>query len=210
MAAASRRIAAALCGLAAAAWALAVPLLGARAAPGYSHVAQTISELGAQGAAHGALVSAAGFAPIGVLVAAFLVLAAGALPASARARAGLVCLGGVAAGYLGAALFRCDAGCPGEGSLSQQLHNLFGLLEYGGAIAGLALLGGALRAVPAGRPLATLSFVTAAGVAAGLLAMLVPGLAPVRGLAQRVAEAAIFGWIAIVSLRLLRGPLRPL
>ena len=41
------------------------------AEPGYSHLSQYISELGADGAAHGALVSRAGFAAIGAACLAF-------------------------------------------------------------------------------------------------------------------------------------------
>lgn len=199
------RIAGAVSGLAAAALALLVPLLGARGEPGYSHVAQYISELGAADAAHPGLVAAAGFAPLGVLVLAFLACASTVLPRSRRTRAGLLLLAAVGVAYLVSAIFPCDAGCPASGSWSQAIHNLFGLLEYAGAIAGLLLLGAALGRSPHQRRLALAGFVAAALVAAGFLAMLLPGLGAARGLAQRVAEAAIFAWIAYASLCLLRA-----
>lgn len=145
-----------------------------------------------------------GFAPIGALVLAFLALASRALPASRRARAGVVCLSAVGAAYVVSAIFPCDAGCPSEGSLAQTIHNAFGLLEYLGGIAGLLLLASAFGASVEWRPFAPLSAAAAALVALGLLAMLRPDLAAFRGLAQRVAEAAIFVWIAAVSVRLLR------
>jgi len=202
---------AAAAGLAAAGWALLVPLVAARAASPYSHVSQFISELGASGAPHGSLVSAAGFAPIGVLVLAFLGLARPFFPPSRRATAGLVCFAAVGAGYLAAAAFPCDAGCPSAGSRSQALHNRFGLLEYAGAVAGLLLLGASLRACAAWRSAARACFAAAGVVALGFLAMLVPELASARGLSQRVAESAIFLWIAAVGVRLLRrgGSLGP-
>jgi ribosomal protein S18 acetylase RimI-like enzyme len=140
-----RRIAAALAGLAASTFAVAVPLIGAWARPGYSHVSQFISELGESGAPGAAWVSAAGFAPIGGLVLVFLALAGRVLPVSRWTLSGLLCLGAVGAGYLAASLAPCDPGCPATGSLSQAVHNSFGALEYVGAIAGLLLLGASFR-----------------------------------------------------------------
>jgi Protein of unknown function (DUF998) len=192
----NRRLAAAACGLAAAGWAVAVPGVAACASAPYSHASQFISELGAHGAAHGGLVSLAGFAPTGVLVLAFLALADGLLPSARCVRAGLVCLGAVGLAYLVSAAFRCDPGCPGAGSLAQSSHNAFGLLEYVGASAGLLLLATALRS--------RACVAAALGVAVGLAAMLTPSLEPLRGVSQRVAEASIFGWIAATSMRLLR------
>jgi hypothetical protein len=199
-----QQVAAAACGLTAAALALLVPVLGGWAEPGYSHVGQYISELGAVGAAHPTLVAALGFAPIGVLVLAFVVLVAPLLPASRLARGGgLVGLAVVGAAYLVAAWFPCDAGCPSEGSPAQLIHNLFGLLEYVGAAAGLIALGVGLRRSPAWRRVGNACLVAAAMVTLGLVAGLAPGLAPVRGLSQRLAEGAIFGWLALASVRLL-------
>lgn len=96
-------------------------------------------------------------------------------------------------------------GLPRLGSRSQSVHSFFGFLEYAGAVPGLLLLASAFRTSPDWRRLAAPSILAAAGVAAGFLAMLTPGFAPVRGLSQRIAEASIFGWIAGVSLVLLRN-----
>lgn len=197
-------MAAGACGLAAAALALLVPVVAAWGEPAYSHVAQYISELGATDSAHPSLVAAAGFAPIGLLVLAFLALASGVLPCTRLVGAGLVGLGAVGVGYLVAAVFPCDAGCPSAGSLSQSIHNLFGFLEYAGAVAGLLALGAALLRPLAWRPLARGCFVAAGLVALGFLAMLAPGLESVRGLSQRLAEGAIFAWLAFASACLLR------
>jgi hypothetical protein len=59
----TRATAAGLCGLAAAGFALVVPVLGASANASYSHVSQFISELGSSGAPHARLVAAAGLGP---------------------------------------------------------------------------------------------------------------------------------------------------
>lgn len=181
-----------------------VPLAGAGAEPGYSHVAQFISELGAIGAAHSSLVAAAGFAPIGALVLAFLAFAAGLFPRSRESAAGVACLATVGASYLVSALFPCDAGCPSSGSFSQSVHNLFGFFGYAGALAGLLLLGSAFQASPAWRNLAPVCVIAAVFVGAGFVAMLVPDLHSFRGLSQRVAESSIFCWIAYTGVVLLR------
>lgn len=204
IAAARKRRAAALCGLGAAAMAFLVPAIGGVGQPGYSHVAQYISELGAAGAANAGLVGGLGFVPIGVLVIAFLVLASPSFPPSMPTRVGVVCFGAVGGGYLAAAVFPCDAGCPSSGSLSQSLHNLFGLVEYIGAIAGLRFLALAFRGDQVWRPFAPLCLFAAFLIGLAFVAMLAPELEAYRGLSQRVAEAAIFLWIASVSVFLLR------
>jgi len=198
----SRSLLAAWSGLAAALAALLVPLAAGYLEPGYSHVSQFISELGAHGARHGALVSLAGFGAIGVLVLVFLGASGRSLPRSGATLAGLVCFGAVGAAYLAAAVFRCDAGCPASGSMSQSVHNLFGLLEYVGAFAGLLLLGWGLRGW---RTVAAASVVAAVFVLAGFLGMASAELEAYRGISQRIAEAAIFLWIGYVSVALSRA-----
>lgn len=195
---------AALLGAAACALAFAVPLVAGAVRPSYSHASQFISELGESGASGARWVAAAGFAPLGLLVLGFLAAAAGSFPPSRRTRLGVLCLAAVGIAYLAAAVAPCDAGCPSTGSLSQSVHNVFGLLEYLGAIGGLLLLRAAFAASPAWAVLALPCALAAAGVALGFAAMLAPPLAGQRGLAQRLAEASIFLWIARVSLFLLR------
>lgn len=199
---------AALCGLAAIVFALVTPLVGGAVRPGYSHVAQYISELGEMGAVDGAAISALGFAPTGIAVLLFLALAAPSLPRVRGTALGLACFAGVGVAYVVAAFAPCDAGCPAAGAIStrQALHNAFGAFEYAGAFAGLLLLGGAFRRSKTWRGSARISFFCAGLVGAGFAAMLMPTLAPVRGVAQRVAELGVFLWIGIVSLDLLRRP----
>lgn len=200
---------AALCGFAAVAIAIATPLVGGSLRPGYMQTTQFISELGEKGAEHGASISLLGFAPTGVLVLLFLALAAPALPRTRRATFGLLAFAAVGAAYLVAAVARCDAGCPSTGSTSQTVHNLFGVLEYVGALAGLLLLASALDASPAWRSLAPATVVCAVLVGVGFGLLLVPSLLPLRGLLQRVAEVGVFGWIALASVALLRNESTP-
>jgi len=71
---------------------------------------------------------------------------------------------------------------------------------------GLLLLAAAFRRSPGWRRLAAPSVVAAGFVAVGFFGMLVPGFESVRGGSQRIAEGAIFSWIAGTSLFLLRSP----
>jgi hypothetical protein len=202
-------MAAALCGLAAVALVLATTVLGGGAREGYSQTAQFISELGERGSPNGGLVSAAGFAPIGLLVLAFLVLVAPQLPRTRGSAAGLWCFGAVGASYLVSAVARCDPGCPADGSFTQSVHNLFGGLEYVGACAGLLLFAGAFRSSDRWRPLWPVCVLCAALVGLGFAGVLAPSLAEIRGASQRIAEAGIFGFVALAAQVLLFRPAAP-
>ena len=199
-----RNVAAASCGFAAVVLAVIVPVAAGRVEPGYSHCSQFISELGAEGAVNARLVSVVGFAPIGALVLAFLAFVYGAVPGARKKAAGALSVAMVGVAYLIAAVFPCDAGCPSSGSTSQSIHNAFGLLEYAGALVGFVLLGSAFRASVRWHALFPACMVSALVVGAAFVAMLLPELASVRGLSQRVAETSIFAWIAVVSAFVLR------
>ena len=186
---------------AAAAWIVVVPLWAGATTPGYSHIASYISELGALGMPFGRLVSFGGFLPAGLLTVAFLVAVAPLVPTAGVGRVGYWLLLGIGTSYIGAALARCDPGCPATGSSRQTVHNLLGLLEYGGGGIGLWFLarppvggpqGGWVRAGLRG---------TGAVAIVALVLMGVPELAQHRGLAQRVAEAALFSSLLLIGWR---------
>jgi len=187
------------------AFACGTPILGAAVRPGYSHATQFISELGERGSANGGWISAAGFAPTGLCLLVFLALAAPLLPSSRRKTAGVLCFGAAGVAYVVTAVARCDAGCPSTGSLSQSVHNLFGVLEYVGAFSGLLLLGSAFAHSDRWRSLAWLCVLCAVLVGLGFAAVGVPSLAPVRGVSQRIAETGVFLWVGSVSSALLRN-----
>lgn len=195
---------AALCGLSAVLLAFVVTVIGGALRPDYSHVSQYVSELGELGAVHASVVNAFGFVPIGVLVMLFLILAQRSLPRSIAARIGSLCMSAVGAAYLAAAVFPCEPGCPPSGSASQAVHSLFGVLEYTGATAGALFLSVAFRRDERWRSLVPYSRVVALTVGIAFLAMSSSQLEPYRGLFQRMAEMAIFFWIALVSVFLVR------
>lgn len=184
---------------------LLLTVLGGALTPGYSHVAQYISELGARGAPLEWPVRFAGFLPAGLLMLAFCVHAWRTLPRSWRVTLCLLGLALYALGYLVAVVFPCDLGCrPAEPSLSQLIHNFAGLLGY--LFAPLLLLAmarearrwkGAQRLVLPGYFAALLAFV-------GLLTLTPES--PWAGLSQRAIEAAVLSWFSLLGVYLARGP----
>ena len=169
--------------------------------PGYNHVSQFISELGARGAPYEMLVRFAGFLPAGLLLLAFIALAFREIPRSRSVSLSLFGLALYAAGYLVAAAFPCDAGCrPVEPSASQLIHNAGGLLGYLVAPAFLFTLARAARSWPGAARL------TVAGYAASAVALVaVLTLSPssdIAGLSQRALELAVLGWVSLLGIYL--------
>lgn len=173
--------------------------------PGYSHVSQFISELGASGAPYEWWARRLGFLPAGVLMLAFCGLAFVALPRSKSMVLGLAGLGIFAAGYVVASQFPCDPGCrPAEPSASQVIHNTLGGLGYLLAPAFLLALSQAVRPWPGTAWLVNSGRVAAVLALVGLLTLTPES--PFVGLSQRLLEAAVLGWVALLGLYLARQP----
>lgn len=180
-------------------------VIGGANFPNYSHAAQFISELGANGAPNGRLISLAGFLPAGVLIIAFAFFAWRSLPRSLATTFGLLGLVLFALGYLVAAFFPCEGDCRStEPTLSQAIHNLFGLVGYLAAPLSLFLLGWHARRWTKATHLAVLGFIGSGLALLGLL-FLSPDFRYV-GVAQRILEGSVLGWIMACALYL--GPLR--
>jgi hypothetical protein len=189
-------------GVLGAAWLVAMVLIGGASWDGYDHVAQYISELGANGAPFGWQVSWFGFLPTGVLVCVFALSAYLATPRSILAALGFVGVFLFAVGYVGATFFPCDFGCrPDTPSFSQVMHELIGLAGYLLAPITLLLLGFAAWKWPGGRWLALLGFAAAIGALVGLGGLLDAG-SPTIGLYQRVLEASMLSWVVACGLYL--------
>lgn len=189
-------------GLLGVAWLVAMVVIGGASWEGYDHVAQYISELGANGAPFGWQVSWLGFLPIGVLICAFAVFAWMAAPRSVLATLGFVGVFVFSIGYIGSAFFPCDFGCrPDNPSYSQVMHELVGLSGYLFAPLTLLLLGLAARTWPSAGWLSILSFVVAAAALVGLGGLVDP-TAPQVGLYQRVLEASMLSWVFACALYL--------
>lgn len=167
----------------------------ARRRPGYSHLRNTISELGETGAPDARRVAWLAFAPLGLAVWVFAALLSARLPSDAKTGLVLLCLLGVS--YVGAAVFPCDAGAPFWGTWRNQLHNLVAAVGYFGAGAGLIELGRAFEDLASLSGLAAVTGALGKGVLLGIFALSFDS--PVRGLVQRVIEAAVFGWMVLLG-----------
>ena len=184
--------------VAAMAFAHVPPLVFGALTPGYSAMANYISELGAAGAPYSALVSLGTFLPAGVSFVLTCVALQAHVP-TRRARAALMLVALVGVSWIVAAFAPCDAGCPAEGSGLQAVHNLAGLVGYVWGGVGFLLLGAALR--PAGASWRYVAATAGCGVllVVGLVAMTAPELTAVRGLVQRVMELAAGSWILVAA-----------
>ncbi|WP_061238358.1 DUF998 domain-containing protein [Ectopseudomonas composti] len=106
-------------------------LLTALAYPGYSHLDQAMSQLGAQGSPTQGFSAWLNNLPLGVF---FVLFAVGVMRQVRGSRlalfsAGLILVHGLASFVTG--YFACDQGCaPAQPSFSQQMHNLAGLVMF--------------------------------------------------------------------------------
>ncbi len=173
---------------------IAYTSIGGATYPGYNHLTQYMSELGAVGAPHHTLISWGGFFLFGMLITLFAISAGIALPKSALSMIGFLGLAAYASGSTAAAFFPCDFGCrPEQPSFSQLMHTLIGGISYLLGVVGLMLLGIAALKWNNAKHLAIL------GIAAGIFAFIALGFLDPSftylGLAQRALEACINLWI---------------
>ena len=164
----------------------------------YSSFANFLSELGATGTSTQALTNSFAFPAVGISCVLVIIALWHRLPHSEGVRAGLICLAlGLPFAYFGAAVFPCDYGCPIEGSASQTVHNMLGLIQYPLAIIGFVLLSVNLTTKPIWRALCG---VAAAAMAFGFIMMLLPDQASYRGAWQRLGDYTAFLVLAYIVL----------
>jgi len=195
------------CGLLIPFWLLLGVWLTARAYPGYDHLQQAMSQLGAAGAPTHHWSPLLNNFPLAVLFALFAWGLARCWQGSklAMASAALILLHGV--GSLGTGWFPCDQGCtPAQPSLSQQLHNLSGLLMFLSLTLASALWVRLGKRLSGSRALGWFSLVCliAAVVTVVLMAQAAQS-GQLFGLYQRLNYGVSVIWIAGLAL----GSLRP-
>ena len=182
----------------AAAVVVAIDLVAGSRWEGYDRRSQYLSELGAKGAPDGVVVSV-GFVVVGLLLAAAAVGVRRAGPRALATIGVLVVAGGFAVSYAVSGIARCDPGC-GEVepvSTSQEVHDVVGALGYTAAVIGLAVVALARPPTARGRVVRVLAAVAAPVVAVLSALMADEARRADRGLHQRLAEAVVFGWLAL-------------
>ena len=109
-------------------------ITGALLIPGYSQIAQYLSESYAIDTRHGLYLRVLGYIPSGILILIFCFLAVQHL---SKSRSATIALRGIGLFYGGGtiltAIFPCDAGCNKEminPSVAQLIHSVSGLLTY--------------------------------------------------------------------------------
>lgn len=178
-----------------------VVLVTGRFEPGYSHVSQFVSELGAIGAAHPKLFSYGALFVPGLLTVAFAL----GLYLLVRPRPWLVASSILAAlaglGRLTGPFFPCDAGCAvHDMSFKAIVHSVAGFMALaGGALAPLAMAIG-LRGQPRSR-----LWWWSAGLGGWplVLVLVMFGFAETLssvGVIQRIVLAAFYTWVVAVAL----------
>ena len=180
--------------------------------PGYSHLSSYVSELNATGTAWATTLGLAGFLPLALLLAAFLLAAAPLVNVRGTSRVGYLLLWSQPIAFLGVVFAPCDPGCPAVGSPSQALHNFIALITY--FAAGLAFVLLSFAPGLTGRAGIWRHLLRAAGVVwiALFLFMLQPQLEEWRGLLQRGADvvlAAVLVFLALQRIPKPRGRAQP-
>jgi hypothetical protein len=171
--------------------------------PGYSHLSQAMSVLGATGTAYGWVVNLVVFTGAELWVLLFVALALRAAAKDGLAIAGLVLIGFYAVLLVVAAYYPCDFECrPREASRSHLIHVSAGLMAYVTGLCGLFMVWLSVTRRGAG--------VLPRGAGPGLLAtgaVLLAGTVLVRdhaGLFQRLLESLIYLWLTLTGMALAR------
>jgi hypothetical membrane protein len=168
----------------------------------YDSISNYLSELGAVGAEYSRVVNYFGFLPTAFSVLFITLLLQSNFSNTRLSRAGFLLVGiGYFIGYFGAFIFPCDFGCPSEGSFSQNMHMILGLISYLIAPVGLILLGIGLRKDPMIiHSLA--SFIATFIFLLGFFMMLNPSQIDLLGFWQRLIDYTVFVLLIFLSLNL--------
>jgi len=173
--------------------------IGATIKPGYSSVSSFISELNATDTAWASALGYLGFIPLGILFAMFLITAHSLAQVEGASKLGWWLLWSQPIAFIGVALAPCDAGCPLGGSLSQDIHDILGVVTYFSAGIGLLLLSRAkilsIRSYWA-RYILLISGISFFVI---FVVMLLPDVAPIRGLLQRIADLLLATSLIVIA-----------
>ena len=168
----------------------------------YNLINHFISELGAAGAEYSRIINYFGFVPTAFSALIIALLLQSKFSNTRLSRTGFLLVGfGIFIGYFGAFIFPCDYGCPSEGSFSQTMHSILGLISYLIIPVGLFVLGIGLIKEPMIINSLT-SFVATFVFLLGFFMMLNPSQIDLLGLWQRLADYTTFALLIFLSLNL--------
>jgi hypothetical membrane protein len=172
-----------------------VTTLCAALRPDYSHIDDFISELGATGTPHAAIMNYAGFVPAGLLLCGLGASLALALPQNRLTAVGASLVTLFGAGVAAAGLLSCDVGCPqAGGSVENLIHDGLAPVSFASASLGAVILGVRFRDLPEFRSLWVYS------VASGLA-----GFCLLGGLASTLESRELTGlWQRLAARRAVR------
>ena len=171
--------------------------------PGYDHLKNFVSELGATGAPAAGIMNFGGFLVYGLLMMAFAWAVHGGIRADPGGWLGPAVLALYGLAYVGVALAPCDAGCQAEvPSLHHRLHLLLGELVLLTAVLGPFTLYARMVKDPEWRSLATLTLLLPGSA---WMVLQASGLGIAGAIRQRLWLLLLFIWIELVALRLLRS-----
>ena len=185
----------------------AVIIVSAALRTDYSHIANFISELGATGTPHAALMNYAGFLPTGILLVVFGIAIARALPQRRFSMLAVMLVTLFGTGVAVSGVASCDAGCPiPGGSVENIIHNNVAPMAFLCLIAAAAILGVVFRGDSTWRSLSVFSLVSSL-LGLVFLAALVGSLEAreLTGLWQRLLLAVLFVWCSVIGLRAYRN-----
>jgi hypothetical membrane protein len=176
--------------------------------PGYSHVAQAISELGEVGAPN-AIIQDINFVVYGVLILAFALGLHRGISGGKGSRIGpsLVAFSSVVAFTLGGGFFPCDPGCNFV-TIRGTLHNVFGLTGFVAIIGAALILPRRLKTDSQWQSYRSYSLVTGLLTTVFLVAFIGSSaglfLLGYRGAIQRLMVGTFLLWTEVMAIKLFK------
>jgi hypothetical membrane protein len=184
-----------------------VTFISAMLRPGYSHLNNTISELGATGTEYANFMNYSGFIPTGLMFALFGVAFTKVLPTGRFVLAAGVLITLFGFGMSAAGVFSCDAGWPqAGGSVEQSIHDAIGPIMFLCIILAAAILGFYFRSTSIFQHLGTYSIFTSISALAFMFALMSSiETRTLSGLWQRLMIADVFLWCGIMGWKTYQG-----
>jgi hypothetical membrane protein len=169
--------------------------------PGYSHIANTVSQLGAWQRPHPWIMNS-GFILFGILI---IGLSFGLYRQTQRRYLSPLLLTGLSVFGLGiilAGIFH--DGPKGQDNLESNLHSLFALIAFFGLVAGMIFFALAVRRSSDWHGYMRASIIVVVVDLTFSTLFMLEALSPIEGLLQRLFYAPALGWLFAVSWRLRR------